>query len=85
MDKMPTWADWIIVAGRCFRLLRARHRSQGCLFSRYSLLSSKDHQSLVESGVPKRETMPLWLFAQLATGLSPLAPRSRLERSDFVH
>jgi hypothetical protein len=28
---------------------------------------------------------PLWPSSQLATGLSPLAPRSGLERSDFVH
>ena len=28
--------------------------------------------------------MPLWLSSQLATDLSPLAPRSGLERSDFV-
>jgi len=27
---------------------------------------------------------PLWPSSQLATGLSPLAPRSGLERSDFV-
>ena len=27
---------------------------------------------------------PLWPSSQLATGLAPLAPRSGLERSDFV-
>jgi hypothetical protein len=39
-----------------------------------------DHASILRTGLPT----PLCLSSQLAPGLSPLAPRSGLERSDFV-
>src|SRR4029077_12966530 len=45
-----------------------------------SILSEVDHTSILRTGLPT----PLCLSSQLATGLSPLAPRSGLERSDFV-
>ena len=44
-------------------------------------LSEVDDTSILRTGLPT----PLCLSSQLATGLSPLAPRSGLERSDFVH
>src|SRR5215472_7436894 len=44
-------------------------------------LSEVDDTSILRTGLP----WPLWPSSQLATGLSPLAPRSGLERSDFVH
>jgi len=51
-----------------------------------SILSEVDDTSILRTGLPT----PLWSSSQLATGLSPLAPRSGLERSglerrDFVH
>src|SRR6516164_2647724 len=46
-----------------------------------SILSEVDDTSILRTGLPT----PLWPSSQLATGLSPLAPRSGLERSDFVH
>ena len=46
-----------------------------------SILSEVDDTSILRTGLPS----PLWPSSQLATGLSPLAPRSGLERSDFVH
>ena len=45
-----------------------------------SILSEVDDTSILRTGLPS----PLWPSSQLATGLSPLAPRSGLERSDFV-
>jgi len=45
-----------------------------------SILSEVDDTSILRTGLPT----PLWPSSQLATGLSPLAPRSGLERSDFV-
>jgi hypothetical protein len=45
-----------------------------------SILSEVDDTSILRTGLPT----PLCLSSQLATGLSPLAPRSGLERSDFV-
>jgi hypothetical protein len=45
-----------------------------------SILSEVDHASILRTGLPT----PLCLSSQLAPGLSPLAPRSGLERSDFV-
>ena len=45
-----------------------------------SILSEVDDTSILRTGLPT----PLWPSAQLATGHSPLAPRSGLERSDFV-
>src|SRR6516164_10418539 len=45
-----------------------------------SILSEVDDTSILRTGLPT----PLWLSSQLATDLSPLAPRSGLERSDFV-
>ena len=45
-----------------------------------SILSEVDDTSILRTGLPT----PLWPFSQLTTGLSPLAPRSGLERSDFV-
>src|ERR1700730_6000078 len=45
-----------------------------------SVLSEVDDTSILSTGLPT----PLCLSSQLATGLSPLAPRSGLERSDFV-
>src|SRR6516164_1952126 len=45
-----------------------------------SILSEVDDTSILRTGLPT----PLWLSSQLATGLSSLAPRSGLERSDFV-
>jgi hypothetical protein len=44
-----------------------------------SILSEVDDTSILRTGLPT----PLWPSSQLATGLSPLAPRSGLERSDF--
>src|SRR6516225_4907940 len=46
-----------------------------------SILSEVDDTSILRTGLPS----PLRPSSQLATGLSPLAPRSGLERSDFVH
>ena len=46
-----------------------------------SILSEVDDTSILRTGLPS----PLWPSSQLATGLSPLAPRSGLKRSDFVH
>ena len=46
-----------------------------------SILSEVDDTSILRTELPA----PLWLSSQLATGLSPRAPRSGLERSDFVH
>ena len=46
-----------------------------------SILSEVDDTPILRTGLP----LPLWPSSQLATGLSPLAPRSGLERSDFVH
>jgi hypothetical protein len=46
-----------------------------------SILSEVDDTSILRTGL----STPLCLSSQLATGLSPLAPRSGLERSDFVH
>jgi hypothetical protein len=46
-----------------------------------SILSEVDDTSILRTGLPS----PLWPSSQLATGLSSLAPRSGLERSDFVH
>src|SRR3981189_2558833 len=46
-----------------------------------SILSEVDDPSILRTGLPT----PLCLSSQLATGLSPRAPRSGLERSDFVH
>jgi len=46
-----------------------------------SILSEVDDTSILRTGLPS----PLWPSSQLATGFSPLAPRSGLERSDFVH
>src|SRR5215469_13102547 len=46
-----------------------------------SILSEVDDTSILRTGLPT----PLWPSSQLATGLSPVAPRSGLERSDFVH
>ena len=43
-------------------------------------LSEVDDTSILTTGLPT----PLWPSSQLATGPSPLAPRSGLERSDFV-
>jgi len=45
-----------------------------------SILSEVDDTSILRTGLPT----PLRLSSQLATGLSPRAPRSGLERSDFV-
>jgi len=45
-----------------------------------SILSEVDDTSILRTGLPT----PLCLSSQLATGLSPRAPRSGLERSDFV-
>src|SRR6516225_7559693 len=45
-----------------------------------SILSEVDDTSILRTGLPT----PLWLSSQLATGLSPLAQRSGLERSDFA-
>src|SRR5438445_6270804 len=45
-----------------------------------SILSEVDDTSILRTELPA----PLWLSSQLATGLSPRAPRSGLERSDFV-
>src|SRR6516225_5426620 len=45
-----------------------------------SILSEVDDTSILRTGLPS----PLRPSSQLATGLSPLAPRSGLERSDFV-
>src|SRR6516162_1092973 len=45
-----------------------------------SILSEVDDTSILRTGLPT----PLCLSSQLATGLSPLAPSSGLERSDFV-
>ena len=45
-----------------------------------SILSEVDDTSILRTGLPT----PLWPSSQLATGLSPLAPRSGLERSDFM-
>src|SRR6516164_6895828 len=45
-----------------------------------SILSEVDDTSILRTGLPS----PLWPSSQLATGLSSLAPRSGLERSDFV-
>src|SRR6516165_10751527 len=45
-----------------------------------SILSEVDDTSILRTGLPT----PLWPSSQLATGLSPVAPRSGLERSDFV-
>jgi len=46
-----------------------------------SILSEVDDTSILRTELPT----PLWPSSQPATGLSPLAPRSGLERSDFVH
>ena len=46
-----------------------------------SILSEVDDTSILRTGLPTS----LCLSSQLATGLSPRAPRSGLERSDFVH
>src|ERR1700730_4842571 len=46
-----------------------------------SVLSEVDDTSILRTGLPT----PLCLSSQLATGLSPRAPRSGLEPSDFVH
>ena len=46
-----------------------------------SIVSEVDDTSILRTGLPT----PLWPSSQLATGLSPLAPRSGLEHSDFVH
>ena len=46
-----------------------------------SILSEVDDTSILGTGLPT----PLWPSCQLATGLSPLATRSGLGRSDFVH
>src|SRR6516165_2376830 len=45
-----------------------------------SILSEVDDTSILRTGLPS----PLWPSSQLASGLSSLAPRSGLERSDFV-
>ena len=45
-----------------------------------SILSEVDDTSILRTGLPT----PLWPSSQLATGLSPLAPRNGLKRSDFV-
>src|SRR5438132_4355209 len=45
-----------------------------------SILSEVDDTSILRTELPAS----LWLSSQLATGLSPRAPRSGLERSDFV-
>ena len=45
-----------------------------------SILSEVDDTSILRTGLPT----PLCLSSQLATGLAPRAPRSGLERSDFV-
>jgi hypothetical protein len=45
-----------------------------------SILSEVDDTSILRTGLPT----PLWPSSQLASGLSSLAPRSGLERSDFV-
>jgi len=45
-----------------------------------SILSEVDDTSILRTGLPT----PLCLSSQPATGLSPLVPRSGLERSDFV-
>jgi hypothetical protein len=45
-----------------------------------SILSEVDDTSILRTGPPT----PLWPSSQLATGLSPLAPRSGLEHGDFV-
>src|SRR5262249_25946912 len=45
-----------------------------------SVLSEVDDTSILRTGLPT----PLCLSSQLATRLSPRAPRSGLERSDFV-
>ena len=46
-----------------------------------SILSEADDTSILGTGLPT----PLWPSCQLATGLSPLAQRSGLGPSDFVH
>ena len=46
-----------------------------------SILSEADDTSILGTGLPT----PLWPSCQLATGLSPFAPRSGLGRSDVVH
>ena len=43
------------------------------------------HQNAIMMSAQDALPTPLWPSSQLATGLSPLAPRSGLERSDFVH
>ena len=43
-------------------------------------MSEVDDTSILRTELPTS----LWPSSQLATGLSPLAPRSGLERSDFV-
>ena len=45
-----------------------------------SILSEVDDTSILRTELPS----PLWPSSQLAIGLSALAPRSGLERSDFV-
>jgi len=45
-----------------------------------SILSEVNDASILRTGL----STPLSPFSQLATGLSALAPRSGLERSDFV-
>ena len=45
-----------------------------------SILREVDDTSILRTGLPS----PLGPSSQLATGLSPLVPRSGLERSDFV-
>jgi hypothetical protein len=45
-----------------------------------SILSEVDDTSILRTGL----SSPLWPSSQPATGLSSLAPRSGLERSDFV-
>ena len=42
------------------------------------------HQNAIMMSAQDALPTPLWPSSQLATGLSPLAPRSGLERSDFV-
>jgi hypothetical protein len=46
-----------------------------------SILSEVDDTPILRTELPS----PLWPSSQLATGLSAVAPRSGLERSDFVH